>query len=851
MVLLALSAFYVGTHRSALPPGRVLSPADQLERFAPYGQAEAHEIRNHLLLDPLLQFEPWLAFTRRELSQGRLPVWNPDQGLGVAHLGNDQSAVFSPLSLPYYLFGPNPGLFLVGLLKTLLLGGGVFLFLRQRGVGRRGSLFAGLAGAGAGPVTAWQLHPHTAAFAWVGLLLWSADRALGQGGRGRREVWSGALALALCTAGCLCGGHAQSALFAALACAALVVSEAAAQARARGLESAARAALPAAVGAGLGVLLAAPHLLPFVDALRASTEFGSRLAGGITGQAPLRLLPLSLFPDLLGNPRDTIYPAPFLPSGFLEFAPAYAGALTLACGLLGLARSHPRRRLGLVLASWTVLALLVVFSPVCELAKVALPGVRVHRLGFLAALGIALLGGVGFDALTRTEWRPPLWSLLVPLACAGVICAALDPFPGWRVDAVARPGRGPTLALLVPLLATTGGLWALRGSRGLREVALAGLLALELFAFASDFAPGVPAEAAQPEPAGLRGLEGRVFAVGKRVLGPNRGLAHGLRCVRSYDALGNRYVQETFDALAPFEGPMMGALGFDDAVADRLGIRWVISDDPNLRANLRRGLSNWLPGSQGYGGPHVPLPAGGVQQSARVPACDVVSLPEVSSRGPTRFRLRISGPAGERASECFLPGAGRGALAFRFEPPLESGQVTLRLESDPPGASAIYSARPELGRLRVGDQQGPGSLTLLYARQLSAPYREHPRPWRGAWLLENPDPAPLVEVLAGEGGARLLPRERPDTLELELEGGELRLCVAEAFSPGWRAELAGRALPVGSRGGLLELEVPGSGPRRVRLRFEPPSLRLGFGLAGLALALWLGLALWAGRGQLH
>ena len=197
------------------------------------------------------------------------------------------------------------------------------------------------------------------------------------------------------------------------------------------------------------------------------------------------------------------------------------------------------------------------------------------------------------------------------------------------------------------------------------------------------------------------------------------------------------YIWASQDALAPFEGPMMGALGFDDAVADRLGIRWVISDDPNLRANLRRGLSNWLPGSQGYGGPHVPLPAGGVQQSARVPACDVVSLPEVSSRGPTRFRLRISGPAGERASECFLPGAGRGALAFRFEPPLEPGQVTLRLESDPPGASAIYSARPELGRLRVGDQQGPGSLTLLYARQLSAPYREHPRPWRGAWLSHS------------------------------------------------------------------------------------------------------------------
>ncbi len=85
--------------------GKVLSSADVLLVSASFREAGGpdYEPANRLLMDPVLQFQPWLEFNRRMVRSGRLPLWNGHAGCGAPHLANGQSAVFDPFHLLAYL----------------------------------------------------------------------------------------------------------------------------------------------------------------------------------------------------------------------------------------------------------------------------------------------------------------------------------------------------------------------------------------------------------------------------------------------------------------------------------------------------------------------------------------------------------------------------------------------------------------------------------------------------------------------------------------------------------------------------------------------------------------------------
>jgi hypothetical protein len=94
-----------------------------------------------------------------------------------------------------------------------------------------------------------------------------------------------------------------------------------------------------------------------------------------------------------------------------------------------------------------------------------------------------------------------------------------------------------------------------------------------------------------------------------------------------------------------------------------------------------------------------------------------------------------------------------------------------------------------------------------------------------------------AEVVRAEGGR----------LDLRAEGPGL-LVIAQSFDPGWAAVVEGAPAPV-LRANGAQLAVPlASGPQRVALRYHPPGLRAGAGLA-LATALGLLLALVRERGS--
>ena len=202
-VLAALVAGFLG---ESLFAGRVLSPADVLRVSASFRdqRGPSFEPANRLLMDPVLQFQPWLDFNRAMLRRGRLPLWNGLAGCGAPHLANGQSAVFDPFHAIAYL-GTLPEAYVwMAAARLWVAGMGMFLLARSWGLEPWGRWFAGLAFPFCGFLVVWLLYPVTSVAVWMPWLFLATDRALA--GPGPRTVGLLALVAGLV----LLGGHAQT-----------------------------------------------------------------------------------------------------------------------------------------------------------------------------------------------------------------------------------------------------------------------------------------------------------------------------------------------------------------------------------------------------------------------------------------------------------------------------------------------------------------------------------------------------------------------------------------------------------------------------------------------------------------
>src|SRR5262245_41238418 len=143
---IVLAACVAGFFHESLLGGRILSPADVLQvqssfRREPGGD---YEPLNRLLMDAVLQFEPWLEFNRTIIRQGCLPLWNPHAGCGAPHLANSQSAVFEPFHLIAYVGEMPQALAWMAAARLWTAGLGMFLLARSWGINQWGRWFAGL-----------------------------------------------------------------------------------------------------------------------------------------------------------------------------------------------------------------------------------------------------------------------------------------------------------------------------------------------------------------------------------------------------------------------------------------------------------------------------------------------------------------------------------------------------------------------------------------------------------------------------------------------------------------------------------------------------------------------------------
>jgi hypothetical protein len=370
--------------------------------------------------DSVKEYAPLRPIIAEALHHGRLPLWDPYDGLGLPLLAQYTHGVLHPASLLLALLAPAAHLDVLLVAYVLLAGLGTYAAARALDAPRPAAAAAAIGYAGSGYVLSGLANlPFLAGAATLPWIL-AAGRLAGLGSR------RSATALAAATFSLLVAGDVQAALVGAVLAVALA------------LHAGRWAALPrTAAGLAVGSLLAAVQLLP--------TRAALALSWRTMGLTPLEreqwaLLPWRL-PELVapgwltgrtgdvGQPvfmaleRGTMFPMPFAASVFVGSAVLVAAAATwrvrqarpllvAAPVLLWLALGH---RLGgqqllhpvpiwgtLRYAEKLVGPLTLVLALLSALGlprlAVAAPVRRVGALAAAAALLLALLAAPGVDA---------------------------------------------------------------------------------------------------------------------------------------------------------------------------------------------------------------------------------------------------------------------------------------------------------------------------------------------------------------------------------------------------------------------------------------------------------------------
>lgn len=391
-----------------LAPGRTLSSSDYLWTAAPWQTQGPPGVRpygaNGEDADAVAVFQPFTQFAAASLPTP--PLWNPDIGIGRPFIGDAQSAVLSPFSLPAYVLPFWRSLAVSAVLKVVLAAFGTFLLARALAMRFGGALLAGLVFGFGLEMIVWTPWPLTNVWAFIPWLLLGADAVA------RRPGPLAGAGLALVTGLQFLGGHPESSFHALVLTVLFFILRLATAPGGR--RRVGRASGVLVLGLLTGAALAAAALLPFVELLARSDDVSGR--GGHSIHILTKYVGMLFLPDYWGRPTGTAL-EPYLTARAL-----YAGALTLMLAVGALVLRPTRERIAVagfgVLCLAVVLGIPPVFGVVSALPVFAV--IHNERLIIMVLLVLALLAGWGLDDLSASS-RISRRGVLVGLAAAGIL----------------------------------------------------------------------------------------------------------------------------------------------------------------------------------------------------------------------------------------------------------------------------------------------------------------------------------------------------------------------------------------------------------------------------------------------
>ena len=419
IVLAGIVAGQVVLYGPSLAGRKILLPLDHLSQPRVYipRTPEVARIVEHdpVLSDLILLLEPARRFAASELRAGRFPLWVPYQYAGAPFVYWQK---FSPLMLLSCLAESPIILAWIQMLSAAIAGFGMYLFCRRA---LATAFWPSAVVAWCYPLTGffvfWQGYSTSQAVIWLPWLLLTVDKAV------RRPGPAAATALSATTCLVLVSGQLD------VAAQVLLVSglyaawrHADAYPKNRIRRRAGQAVLAVAAGWGMGLFLAAPHVLPVLEYAQTSARMVRR--GANAEERPpvgFSALPQAVLPDMYGATRKGS--ARIAAGNQIESsAAAYAGIFATLF-LAPLAWCGRRRRSGNLF--WTLLAFgglsWCVNSPL--VAFLRLPGINMmshNRLVFATSFSILALAAIGLDTLWRGRVERRWWSWLPAALLAGL-----------------------------------------------------------------------------------------------------------------------------------------------------------------------------------------------------------------------------------------------------------------------------------------------------------------------------------------------------------------------------------------------------------------------------------------------
>jgi hypothetical protein len=431
--------------------------------------------------------------TAAALRAGHLPGWQRGIFLGYPLVADPQAAIFDVgtwLTLPW---NAPRALTLATLLHLCVAGWGMLAWLRLRGLSPAPALLGALLFAlGAKQTVHVQHWNFAASLAWWPWMLAGLE-GFAERGRGRFLVLT-AVAAALSWL----GGAAQMAYFGTLVAGARALTLAPRLWRRRPVD-----ALLALAAAPLGLVLAAPMVLPVVELAQLGPRgTGTAYAFATSWKWPDRWgLALFLVPRAYGGRWIIDEMNLWEATGYLAILP------------LGLAAAAPLRRRGL----WLFLALAVLGVWLCFGADAwlglhhafyrFLPGYGPFRNPtrslFVTSFASAVLAAEGLAALLEDSGAARGWRVVLPLLAVAVVTPQLTRFASFSLDAAAaRASASTTVALALGGVAWIAAGWAVRSAgpawRTAWALAPCALVLADLHLAFGDMNPVAPAAGERP-----------------------------------------------------------------------------------------------------------------------------------------------------------------------------------------------------------------------------------------------------------------------------------------------------------------------------------------------------------------
>jgi hypothetical protein len=399
----------------------------------------------------------WEVFTRRALAAGQLPYWNPYFFTGMPHVADVQTIVFYPPAV--LLRWLEPGAFLSWqAVSHMWIGGAGTLFLgRIIGISWWASAAAALA-VTLGGTNAARLHNgHLLVINGTAWLPWALALSIETVRRGRLAP-SPALVLVMMLQ--FLSGYPQGSLYiSAVVCFYFLFSVGwpdSGGSRSNRWRPLAQVLVLSLVALGLSAF----QLLPTLGlAAQADRTRGIPFDQASAGAWALADTATFLWPFSGIEVQPAVR--------FIADRVAYAGWLLTCVGPFALLGKNRRRSAAFCLL---LVGLAVAFTladlPLYRLHHAVFPGLREPgRILFIATLGVAVLGGLGLDALVeyaqRRQWR----RLMLPgvVSMTAVCSAVFVALTHWKTAAVAPVHGWPwipvvaAVALLVTMIAARAG----------------------------------------------------------------------------------------------------------------------------------------------------------------------------------------------------------------------------------------------------------------------------------------------------------------------------------------------------------------------------------------------------------